>query len=77
MTPESDQLEHRMVFGPLPSGVETLELVAAVGTNTARESDHGPVLGFGLAAEHLFNALNYSSGREAEPNPRLRCTWTR
>lgn len=50
--------EHRLAFGALPRGLDTFELLAAVGRNTGNESDHAYVMGYGLAAEQLFAVLN-------------------
>jgi hypothetical protein len=57
-----DDVKNRIMFGALPRGVETLDLLAAVGRNTGSDSDHGYVFGHGLAAELLFRAVGKGHG---------------
>lgn len=57
-----DNLKDRVMFGALPHGVDTVDLLAVVGRNTGSDSDYGYVFGHGLAAELLFRSLGRGHG---------------
>jgi hypothetical protein len=57
-----DDLKNRITFGAFPRGFDTLDLLAAVGSNTGGDSDYGYVFGHGLAAELLFRSLGRGHG---------------
>lgn len=51
-----------MRFGALPRGLDTDDLLAAVGNNTGNDSGHGYAFGHALAADLLFKALGRGHG---------------
>lgn len=53
----SNGKSHRFGFPTVPGDVDPLALIAAVGKNSGSETDHVYVLGFGLAAEQLFDSF--------------------
>lgn len=49
--------QNRLEFGALPTGVDTYDVLAAVGKNTGNRSDYAHVLGYRVAVEILLEAL--------------------